>query len=514
MSAKKSPRLTRIGTLILLPLVFSLSYSLMPLYSWNQNAYFLQGLAKGGLGFLSKDWLANTVDPVPVFSLLVKVTFSYLHEYLFYLYSLVLLGVYICSMLGIVSHTYKVNSSGVQYLAYFVVITGLHSPVLGSLSLKLAGLDITQLLHNGLAGQYLLGPVFQPSMFGVLLLLSLYLFLRGKSFLAIFCSSLSASIHPTYLLSAAVLTLTYMIILFKERKDLKPALLIGGLALVLIIPISTYVYLSFKPSSPELLSQAQGILVDERIPHHTKTSRWFGQQSVFQILLIMLALFLVRKKRLFSLLSIPFLLASALTIVQVMTKNKGFALQFPWRSSVFLVPIASCIIVAAMLSFCFKKFNRQISIHKRALTLSFVIAMLMLTLSGLIGTGRRFAQAADAENIPVMNFVREIKQPDDIFLIPIEMERFRLYTGVPIFVDEKAHPYKDGEILEWNKRIQMATEFYQRQGESACRMLRDLAPHYGITHVILENAVDKPGCAVLREIYRDEKFVVHKVRTD
>lgn len=497
---------------MLLALVFSLSYSQLPLYSLNQNSYFLQGLAKGGLGFLSKDWLANTVDPVPIFSLLVGITFSYLHEYLFYLYSLALLGVYICSMLGIISHTYKVDSSGIQYLACFVVITGLHSPVLGSVTSKLTGLDITQLLHNGVAGQYLLGPVFQPNMFGVLLLLSVYLFLRGKRVLAIFCSSLSASIHPTYLLNVAVLTLTYMIILLRERKDLKPTLSIGGLALVLIIPISTYVYLSFKASSPELLSQAQGILVDERIPHHAKASHWFGPQSAFQILLIMLALFLIRKKRLFSLLSIPFLLAGALTFVQVMTKSKGFALQFPWRSSVFLVPISSCIIVATILSFCFKKFNRQISIHKRALMLSLVMAMLMLALSGLIGTSRRFAQAADAEDVPVMNFVKAIKQPDDIFLIPIEMERFRLYTGVPIFVDEKSHPYRDSEILEWNKRIQMAKELYQRQGELACSILRDLAPHYGITHVILENGLDEPGCAMLREIYRDEEFAVHKVR--
>jgi hypothetical protein len=274
------------------------------------------------------------------------------------------------------------------------------------------------------------------------------------------------------------------------------------------------VYLSFKPSSPELLSQAQGILVDERIPHHAKASHWFGEQSVFQMLLIMLALFLVRKKKLFSLLSIPFLLASALTIVQVVTQNKGLALQFPWRSSVFLVPISSGIIVATILSSCLKKFGHQVSIHKRALALSLVIAILILSLSGMIGTGRRFARASDAENVPVMNFVKETKQPDDLFLIPIEMERFRLYTGVPIFVDEKSHPYGDNEILEWNKRILMAKEFYQSRGKPACRILSDMAPHYGITHVIIENALDEPGCAVLTEIYRDETFAVHKVRID
>ena len=102
MDPKNRSRVVRIGKFALLPVVFSFSYLQLPLYSGNQNTYFLQGLAKGDLGFLSKDWLANTIDPVPVFSFLVRITFSYLQEYLFYLYSLVLLGVYICSMLGIV----------------------------------------------------------------------------------------------------------------------------------------------------------------------------------------------------------------------------------------------------------------------------------------------------------------------------------------------------------------------------------------------------------------------------
>ena len=40
------------------------------------------------------------------------------------------------------------------------------------------------------------------------------------------------------------------------------------------------------------------------------------------------------------------------------------------------------------------------------------------------------------------------------------MESFRLYTGKPIFVDHKSHPYKDVEVVEWKRRIDSQRKFY------------------------------------------------------
>src|SRR6516165_2538625 len=75
-------------------IVFGVSYTQPPLYYSNQNQYFLHGLARGGLGFLNEDWLANTADPTPVFSALVAFTYRYLSESLFYVYYLLILGAY------------------------------------------------------------------------------------------------------------------------------------------------------------------------------------------------------------------------------------------------------------------------------------------------------------------------------------------------------------------------------------------------------------------------------------
>ena len=52
--------------------VFTIAYAQSPLYTSNQNQYFLQGMANAGFGHLSEDWLANTLDPTPVFSKFIE----------------------------------------------------------------------------------------------------------------------------------------------------------------------------------------------------------------------------------------------------------------------------------------------------------------------------------------------------------------------------------------------------------------------------------------------------------
>ena len=47
-------------------------------------------------------------------------------------------------------------------------------------------------------------------------------------------------------------------------------------------------------------------------------------------------------------------------------------------------------------------------------------------------------------------------------LIAVDLQRFRLFTGVPIYVDFKSIPYKDTEVLEWFRRLKQCSEWYTR----------------------------------------------------
>jgi hypothetical protein len=176
---------------LLLSVVFAVSYTQAPLYSSNQQTYFLHGLARGGFGLLSHDWMANTVDPFPLFSLLVELTYSHLPTFVFYLYYAVILGIFIVSVMGIVSKVFGTDSSREEYLTQYTVITGLFSACFALASWGLLGINLSEMFQMGIARQYILGSVFQPSAFGVFLIVSIYAFLCDRPFLAVFLLSIA-----------------------------------------------------------------------------------------------------------------------------------------------------------------------------------------------------------------------------------------------------------------------------------------------------------------------------------
>ncbi|MEZ4609192.1 MAG: hypothetical protein R2838_02855 [Caldilineaceae bacterium] len=79
---------------------------------------------------LRRDWLANTVDPLPVFSALVAFTYRFLHPWLFYLYQAFLLGLYLCALLGIVDKVFGLHRSRAAQLLFLTVMIWLHSSLL------------------------------------------------------------------------------------------------------------------------------------------------------------------------------------------------------------------------------------------------------------------------------------------------------------------------------------------------------------------------------------------------
>lgn len=224
--------------------IFAVIHTQAPLYTKNQNQYFLHGLASAGYGFLDQDWLANTVDPTPLFSLLVDYTYRVFRTDIpFYIYYALLLGVYLSSIFGIADSIFDIRKSRVKTIVFLAAFLAIHSAAFRFLLTSTLG--TTYVFEGGVAGQRVLGPIFQPSSLGVLLILSVHLFLRQRIYLAVLAATLAGTFHPTYILSSAVLTAAYMWIVFWEEKRAAKALTIGVLALVLVLPIVAYVYVLY-----------------------------------------------------------------------------------------------------------------------------------------------------------------------------------------------------------------------------------------------------------------------------
>lgn len=536
---RSTPYLKHVVFFLVGTVIFALAYAQAPLYFSNQNQYFVHGLAEAGYGYLDQDWLANTADPTPIFSFLVAASYRFLSVNLFYVYYALLMGIYFLSLFGLFHVFAGERATFVLQTVFVAFFLLLHSALMRSMSARLLGVDYPWYFQAGVAGQYVLGPMLQPSAFGVLLILSLYLFARQKSFLAVTCSSLGAVCHATYLLPAAMLTLSYMVVLASEKQRRK-SLLVGIWALVLVLPVVIYNFINFRPTLPETFAEAQQILVHFRMPHHTIPRLWFDWIAAAQIVWMIFGIALSYGNRLFPVLVITFVIAAILTLIQIVTDNNTLALLFPWRVSVILMPVATTIILTRLILLMAKTFRNPME-EKLTVLASFVIVVCTVAGGVMICVYGLAFQSRD-EELAVMDYVKEHKSPKDVYLlpvpvpnleasvhgsyksdfkplpaleknaqfIPVNLQRFRLYTGAPIFVDFKSIPYRDIDVLKWRERLRLNQKFYKELKASRMAKVLPELRQRGITHILMPAREPLRGSSS-PVVYADRYYRIYRV---
>jgi hypothetical protein len=436
--------------------------------------------------------------------------------------------------MGIASILYGVDRSAAKYLVYFALILAIHS-IQGQIFVRKAfGFDM-EILQFGLAGQYLLGLDFQNSSFGVFLLLSIYAFLQRRHIWTILWVALASFFHSAYLFSAGLLTIAYLGSLFfdnlgisneesidkdriisKQRivKAARRPFLLGLLAVILVLPVVWYNQAILSSTSPELSAQALDILVNQRIPHHSLPQVWMNTGAYIQVGNLIAGLFLVRKTRLFPVMLIPFLGGAVGTLIQILTGSNSLALLAPWRVSVFLVPLSTCLLIAWPVAKLFDRFHRQVRTVAPVVLILCLVAVVYLARSGQMIQRSRFARYDRLDVHPVMDFVNQNKSPGEVYLIPPrnnQFDEFRTYTGAPAFINWKSHPYRDFEVMEWYQRNLLAQDFYASEPAAACDTLAMLVRDYNVTHMVVDLQEKELFCDGMHERYRDRYFAVYSL---
>lgn len=490
---------------VLLPacILFAAAYAQSPLFSSNQNTYFLTGLARAGYGYLAGDWMAGQTDPIPVFSFIVYVVHAYGGDWMFHALFGVLAAVFAASLAVIAARPRDMLAHAPQLAVLFVLLTLLFCPWLldplvgmlpHSVRIELALQRVSIMATIGMAEQHVFGRVLQPSMFGVLLVCSIACFIHGRELAAVVCAVIAATVHPTYVLHAGILTAAFMIVLVVEGR-MRRALVVGGLAALLILPIVLYVATAFRAGSRELLAAAQAILVEERISHHARPATWFSRREYLQLAIVaagLLASF--RSRRLFMVLAISAAASAGLTLLQLATGSRTLALLFPWRPSSWLVPACSAILLGAAAAGLVRLIERVATTTssaaaatsaRRARLATVGVAAACLALSAVAGARRTIATAR-AEPPDLATHLRAAGGPGQTYLVPTDDEDFRLDTGLPIFVDWKSHPYRADEVAEWHDRLYLAYDFYGAGNSAdAAAALDAIRQHATITHVVV-----------------------------
>jgi hypothetical protein len=480
-----------------------------PLYSGTQQTYFIHGLSETGRGVLREDWLAGTADPFPAFSALVDALAQAPHA-LFIVY-LALYTLYFGSLLHLATTLTNFQGSRTEGYILGLVLAFSQTQMLGHVAPPLEWLPYT--LTTGVAGQFLISTVLQPSISGLFLLLSLGLFVDGHRYGAVVAACIAAGIHASFALPAALLIAGYMAALHKQDGRWQTPLLVGSLGFLILLPTLLYSLTTFAPTSTETLRQAQRILVEQRLPHHALPSVWFGWIDLVKLGLIGAAAFVVRRRRTLLVLVPLVVVGVGGTLLQVVTGSYGLALLFPWRVSVVLVPLAGAVLIAALFQYTATYLKPQQQQARRLLILTFGALALAAGTYKLTEQVERFTHPFHPLT-PLEQYVAETAASGDLYLIPVGYEEFRLRTMAPTFVDFKSHPYRDVEVLEWAKRIEQARAFFAAEGTEACRQLDALVAAYGITHVVVRAPSPIRGCARLEDNFIAAGGGIYRVRSE
>ena len=326
--------------------------------------------------------------------------------------------------------------------------------------------------------------------------------------------------HSTYLLPAGLLVATMM--LLQRRRD---ALRMGGVALLIVLPVIAYTLWKFAPVNADTFAESQRILAEVRIPHHAVVNRWFDWVAALQVVWIIVGMW-IAPLGVFVPLSFLVTWGIGLTAMQRLTGDPTIALMFPWRISVLLMPVATASICAKLARL---EGGRSVAI---------VAGVLLgaLAIGGIVVMTQRLGyHTNDAEN-DLYAWVRANAKRGDVFLlpvripavgggrgsvstsftppprpkpgsnlIPVDLQRFRLHAAAPIYVDFKAVPYADVEVLEWLRRMKQCQAWYDGGWN------RDELKAEGVTHVVAPR--DRPAMRdFLEVIHKDDAYLVYRVK--
>ena len=510
--------------------LFAVSHTQPPLYYSNQNQYFLHAAARAGVGDLHTDWLANTVDPTIAFTVGATFLLQMLGEWSIQAVFFALLMIYFGSLWAIIVALpfAPVTTAGRWLLAALII--SIHAGVTRAASVALCGVDYPWYFQAGVANQYLLGAGIQPSVFGVFLLIALACYVHRRLTLAAMCIDVACLLHSTYLLPGALLTIALMFGIVKSN-GVMTAFKFSAIALVGVVPTLFHIGTQFRPTDGATFAESQRILAWIRIPHHCDVVRWLDWVAVLQLAWAMFGIVAIRRTSLF----IPFLVATVLAILlsvaQIITSNATLALLFPWRISAVLVPLATIVLFARLVSLAEQYVN-----HKWIAILAVVLLTINVVGAGIVSIYQLAYQTSAAED-GLQAFVTTHRQPGDVYLLPasfpkpptkagsasssfvpvpqtgrpavFELQRFRLIAGAATFVDFKSIPYRDTEVLEWHRRVNACVRWYGTSDWDATTMLAEVRAE-GVTHVVVPDGVAVQS-QHLREVYRDGAYRVFRI---
>ena len=435
---------------------------------------------------LQNDWIANQTDHIPLFTYFNYILIKFFSVKILYFMHFILLSLCALSLFLISKSIYtnlEKSNFIIVWFTLFIFIFHENS------------------FFSGVAGQSIIDAGYQPASYGVLFFLGIYFFLINKNFLSILLICISASFHPTYIIHSGFLVLgfsTYFFV-FKKYTDLFKIFLYYSF---LILPITIFVFFNFLNLDRDTTILGQEILM-KRIPHHADIHYWFSYKDIISIITFFISLILIRDKtKLFISLGIFGLCSIILSTIQYFVEINSLALIFPWRSSVFLMPLSSIIII----SFLIDKFREKLLNKKK------LIYVVFFSISIFFGLKSHILENLNSnfeKKIFLFNKIKKYYNEIDTILVPIDTLSIRLNTGLPIFINYKHHPFKHNEIIDWDLRLKLASNFYNAKNlDLQNQFLKEIIELEKISHILFKKSQFYPEC---KDLINDDDYILIEI---
>lgn len=487
-------------------LFFILSRDYCPLYCGNQNEYYLHAFVRTHPDLLQNDWFGQTQQKHIVFSYLVE---------LLYRLNIVQFG----------SNAIQMFLEGTFYISIYLIAQTLFSslnkrkqnhinsrilaliPIIVLLLLRDSSIAVGTLVRlehfipgikaaweqfwslSGIAGQFVLGTHLLASEFGILIILGIALSLRDYWRTAAVLFAIAASFHFGYFIHCSALMLIFSGWLIYQKRPLH-AFQICVIFGMLVLPVFLYA-ITFL-GDPQA-AVANEIIATLRLPHHSIPSLfWDGVWgwTTWKMIVMVLGIFVCLRYRfhfLTVILAIGFTIIVASLLYVHFSSNYAVAVQFPWRSSVYLVPL-STIILMVIMTWLISLIPDDIRLNRSHLKPLMIVGLLFVVgiefgifvkdkLPPLEPSNRDFVYAA----------IAEATEPDDVILIPAGDTAFlnssRLAMKRPIYIDEKATPFKAHEFMEFWRRNEFLQAFSVAPLREQLELCKDEDIDYFVTYM-------------------------------
>ena len=457
--------------ILLLSIIFTLTIQQFEMFKGNAN-HLIHSIKNFDDNKLQYDWIANQQHHLPLFvyfnQLLIKF-FSKDGIYIVHFLLLTLTSFYLFLISQELFPKLKKNEFKIIWFAIFIFIFHENS------------------FFSGVAGQSSIDAGYQPASFSILFFIGIYFFLIDKNYLSILFICLGASFHPTYVLHSGFLVLGILVynLLSKKYLDCLKIILCYSL---LILPITIFIILNFFTIDKNLILIGQEILL-ERIPHHANIYYWLTYKDIFSLLTFFYALYLIRgNNRFFIFFTIFGLCPISLTLTQYFININSLALAFPWRSSVFINPISTIII----LSYFVEKIKLE------GFKLKIISYFLIIVIAAFFSTKSHYIKDENNKFKNKLILTEKIKKNFNLIeriLIPTNLDYIRMNSGLPIFIDWKHHAFRYDQIIKWKQRVNLADDFYNSKSENEkLFILEKIQDIENISHILIKKDELKINC--------------------